>query len=40
MLFTVCRKYRLDPESKKHVQQQNAAEGTRHLVLGILPPTP
>ena len=37
MLFTVCRKYRLDPESKKRVQQQNAAEGTRHLVLGILP---
>ena len=26
MPSTVCRKYRLDPESKKHVQQQNAAE--------------
>ena len=37
MLSTVCHKYRLDPESKKHVRQQNAAEGTRHLVLGILP---
>ena len=36
-LSTVCCKYRLDPESKKHVQQQNAAEGTRHLVLGVLP---
>ena len=33
----VCRKYRLDSESKNHVHQQNAAEGTRHLVLGILP---
>ena len=38
MLSTVCRKYRLYPESKKHFQQQNADEGTRHLVLGILPP--
>ena len=40
MLSTVCRKYRLDPEFKKHDQQQNATEGTRHLVLEILPPTP
>ena len=39
MPFTVCCKYRLDLESKKHVQQQNATEGARHLVLGILPPT-
>ena len=37
MLSTVCRKYRLDPKSKKDVQQQNATEGTGHLVLGILP---
>ena len=36
-LSTVCCKYRLDPESKKHVQQQNAIEGTRHLVLEVLP---
>ena len=35
MLFTVSHKYRLDPESKKHVQQQNAAKGTTHLILGI-----
>ena len=35
--FPVCHKYRLDPESKKYVQQQNAAEGATHLFLGILP---
>ena len=34
------QKYRLDPESEKSVQQQNAVEGTRHRVLEILPPTP